>query len=308
VTDLLETETTDVVGPAPGPAKPEEAVPFRFRLTPQSAIREYLSVALWGLPLFLFMALFVAQNFKIPTQSMESTLLIGDHLTVNKFIYGLDSSGLVPARDPRRGDVVVFRWPGDTTQFWVKRLIGVPGDKFEIVNDTLVMNDQELDEPYSFYRAPTRESTRDPEIAYRPVDFYTLKPGLANSVKREGEYFSMEDMIETTRMTLKRFYSGRSPKLFRRLVDRLESGDGQHIPEGFFFVMGDNRNLSWDSRGWGFVPRELMEGRAYWVWWSYGEDENTHLATGLELAKIYLRYPLDFFKRTHWKESMRRIK
>jgi len=274
-----------------------------------SVLREYLTVALWGLPLFLFAAHFVVQNFKIPTQSMENTLLIGDHLTVNKFIYGNNDFSLFPTREPRRGDVVVFRWPGDTRQFWVKRLIGLPGDPIELVNDNVMLGKEKLHEPYAFYKEPSRGlSNRDPEIGYRPSDYYTLKGSLDGAIYRRGEYIDIQNMIKKTRAPLAFAYATRFPDDYQRIIKRLESGDGKHVPPGFFLVMGDNRNRSMDSREWGFVPRELMEGRAYWVWWSYGEDERTHLKSGWELAKIYLRYPIEFFRRTHWEESLRRIR
>jgi signal peptidase I len=89
---------------------------------------------------------------------------------------------------------------------------------------------------------------------------------------------------------------------------RLDSTNSERIPEGFYFVMGDNRNRSFDGRAWGLVPRELLQGRAYWVWWSYGEDEGTHLRTGFDFILTYLRYPVTIWSRTHWRESFRRIR
>lgn len=271
-------------------------------------LRDYIATGMWGAALFLFAATFIFQNFKIPTQSMENTLLIGDHLTANKFVFRRDI-GLAPAREPRRGEVVIFKWPGDVRQIWIKRLIGLPGDHFELVNDQVLIDGQPLDETYAFFRSrePWR-SQRDPLLAYRPADYYQLKPGLAHAQDRPHENVTLQALLDNTERLLKDEYAGRDPKAYRRLVERLRSSDGRTIPPDFYLVMGDNRNQSFDSRGWGLLPRELLQGRAYWVWWSYGEDENTQLLEGWELVKIYLRYPLTFWSRTHWEQCFRRIR
>lgn len=280
----------------------------------RSAMREYAEVAVWGMPLFLFFITYIGQNFKIPTQSMENTLLIGDHLTVNKFIYGHRNgieSYLAPNRNPKRGDVVVFKFPGDTNQYWVKRLIGMPGDRLDILNDHLVINGEEMSEPYAYYKTLfTLFSERDPDLDYRPRDYYSLEPGLhhADESARKKEYRKMVEIRRETKQTLKKAFAGTDPKAYRRLIDRMESVPADQIPPNFYFVMGDNRNRSMDSRAWGLVPRELLEGRAYWVWWSYGEDEGTHELQGMDFAKVYLRYPITFWQRTHWEQSFKRIR
>ncbi len=273
-----------------------------------AGLRDYLATGLWGGALFLFVATFVFQNFKIPTQSMENTLLIGDHITANKCLFRRDL-GLMPVREPRRGDVVIFKWPGDVRQIWIKRLIGVPGDRFELVDDQIRINGQALDEPYAFYRSRQRQlSRRDPELGYLPADFFLIKPGLAQALDRPHENISLQAIFDHTERMLKDEYAGRDPRAYRRLVERLRSTGGQTIPPDFYLMMGDNRNQSYDSRNWGLVPRELVQGRAYWVWWSYGEDEDTQVLKGWELAKIYLRYPLTLWSRTHWDGCFRRIR
>lgn len=275
-------------------------------------MREYLEIAGWGLPIFLFFTTYLAQNFKIPTQSMENTLLIGDHITVNKFIFGSDQVGLdkyAPIRKLKRGDVVVFKWPGNTRQYWIKRLIGLPGETIKIHNDHIVLNGARQAESYAYYKGPYRQgSGRDPEKAFRPIDYYSLEAGLDKAVQRNYQFQTLKKILENTRYTLANHFAASSPRTYRRLVARLESGDGTQIPPGFYYVMGDNRNRSMDSRAWGLVPRELITGRAYWRWWSYGEDEGTHNLRGFDFIKIYLRYPITFWTRTHWQESMSPIK
>lgn len=299
---------------APSETHSESPPSSQKKIAPRSALREYVEVAMWGIPIFLFFITFIAQNFKIPTQSMENTLLIGDHLTVNKFLYGPQNTldkYIAPSRPPKRGDVVVFKYPGDTDQYWVKRLIGLPGDRLRILNDHLIINGQEVQESYAFYKILyTMFSERDPALDYRPRDYYTLKPGLEHvgEDSRKKEYHEMVDIRRATKRTLKKAFAGTDPKAYRRMIDRMETSSDDVIPPGFYFMMGDNRNRSMDSRMWGLVPEELLEGRAYWVWWSYGEDEGTHELEGFDFAKVYLRYPITFWQRTHWDQSFKRIR
>ncbi|MDJ0836375.1 MAG: signal peptidase I [Acidobacteriota bacterium] len=276
-------------------------------------VRELMEVVFWAVPFFIFFSTFVFQNFKIPTQSMENSLLIGDHLTVNTYIYNPAPTALdkifSPVRDPQRGDVVVFKYPGNPDQRWVKRLVGLPGEKLQIISDRIHIDGKQLDEQYAFYKstASFESSDRDPKNRYLPMDYETLKPGLRDAAQLRGDFVNMRQLISLTRGTLMR-YQQINPESHDRLMQRLKRSDGETIPDGFYFVMGDNRNHSADSRAWGLVPRELMEGRAYWVWWSYGEDLNTHLDRGVDFALNYIRYPFTFWSRTHWEQCFTRIR
>ena len=145
----------------------------------KSTVREYFESIVITAIIALFATTFVVQAFKIPTGSMESNLLIGDHLLVNKFVYGLYSgfwSKLLPYKDPQRGDVIVFKYPNSPEIAYVKRLIGMPGDRVEMVGRTVYVNGQALKEDYTQYI--------DPDSIYQRYGPYYVP---------EGGYFAMGD-------------------------------------------------------------------------------------------------------------------
>jgi signal peptidase I len=145
----------------------------------KSTVREYFESIVITAIIALFATTFAVQAFKIPTGSMEPNLLIGDHLLVNKFIYGLHSgflSKLLPYKEPQRGDVIVFKYPNSPEVAYVKRLMGMPGDKIEMVGRTLYVNGQALKEPYTQYI--------DPESVYAHFGPYQVPP---------DHYFAMGD-------------------------------------------------------------------------------------------------------------------
>ncbi len=145
----------------------------------KSTLREYFESIVITAIIALFATTFVIQAFKIPTGSMESNLLIGDHLLVNKFVYGLDSgpfSKLLPYKEPKRGDVIVFKYPGNVDVAYVKRLIGMPGDKIEMIGRTVYVNGKALEENYTQYT--------DPDSVYRQF---------GPKIVPQGEYFAMGD-------------------------------------------------------------------------------------------------------------------
>ena len=145
----------------------------------KSTIREYFESIVITAIIALFATTFVVQAFKIPTGSMESTLLIGDHLLVNKFVYGLHSgflSKILPYKDLKRGDVIVFKYPLGPETAYVKRLIGLPGDRVEITGRTVSINGKALQEKYTQFI--------DPQSVYEPYHAWDVPP---------GEYFAMGD-------------------------------------------------------------------------------------------------------------------
>jgi signal peptidase I len=186
--------------------------------------------------LALFGTTFILQAFKIPSQSMEPTLLVGDHLLVNKFLFegtGAWYEKLLPYRAVRRGDIVVFKFPYDDHQHYVKRVIGVPGDRIHISNQQVFVNGSQLAEPYAVH-----------DSSYR--DYY-------------GDNFPPSD----------RGYIGFGvrPEWADQMMDYVENGD-LVVPRDHYFVMGDNRDHSSDSRYWGFVGRDAIMGRPIVIYWS----------------------------------------
>ena len=182
----------------------------------KSTFREYLEAAVIAILLALFIRTFVVQAFKIPSGSMEPSLRIGDHILVNKFIYGVKIpfiySTLIPISKPERDDVVVFIYPVDKSKDFIKRVIGLPGEKIEIHGRKVSVNGKPYEDKHGFYRLP------EPKIA-----------------------------------------SSRNQYKFGPVT----------VPEDHYFVMGDNRDHSYDSRFWGFVPSKSIKGEAFIIYWSW---------------------------------------
>lgn len=248
---------------------------------PKSVLREYFESAVVTVVMALFGMTFIVQAVKVPTGSMQNTITVGDHLLVNKFIFAPGASlPFLPQRDIRRGDIIVFKYPGNPyapsrderaenrpiVTNYVKRVIGVPGDKIRIDGKTVVVNGQVLPEhrieaSEDDSKAPLRilsEPERKPDETYNV--FY--HPGPPDDI---SEY---------------------------HLFVHTAINDEITVPANSYFVMGDNRNNSEDSRYWGFVPRDLVIGRAMFVYWSYDES-----------AKSSNNFLLDFFRNTRWRRT-----
>ena len=182
----------------------------------KSTIREYIEAILIALLLALFIRTFVVQAFKIPSGSMLNTLLIGDHILVNKFIYGIkdpfSGNTWIPVKKPGRGDIVVFKYPLNPSQDYIKRVIGTEGDQIEIKNKKVYVNGEPQDDSYAIF--------------------------LDSKILPAGE-------------------QGR---------DNMEL---KTVPANSLFVMGDNRDNSYDSRFWNFVELKAVKGKAFIFYWSW---------------------------------------
>ena len=178
----------------------------------QKLLKEYVEALVVALVLALIIRTFIVQAFKIPSESMVETLLVGDHLLVSKFSYDIKvpfiDKALIKTGDPEHGDVIVFEYPENRDLDYIKRVIGLPGDTIELKDNVLYRNGQKVDEPYK-------------RVEPQPV------PG--------------------------------SKVNFGPIT----------VPADKFFVMGDNRDHSQDSRYWGFVPREYIRGKAWVIYWSW---------------------------------------
>src|SRR4029453_10868456 len=237
----------------------------------KSTAREYFESLAITVILALFGTTFIVQAFKIPTPSMEDNLLVGDHLLVNKFAFGAAGSvtdSVLPLRNIHRGDVIVFKYPRDLSKHYVKRVIGLPGDKIHVADAEVSINGDPRAEAYKRL-SPSR---------YRE-DF----PG------HQGSTFYQQDGVVG-------WYEP-----FR---------DGMEIvvPEGKYFAMGDNRDNSADSRYWGFVPRELIVGKALIVYWSYESDSDAYRQTRAgDVARQTFDLVTNFFGKTRWSRTFKII-
>lgn len=410
-------ETPGQSVPAQPPAAPADNQNLPFR---KGFFRDWFEVLMYGVSLLIFLNTYVFQNLTVPTESMENTILIGDHVTVNKMIYAKTQwdweRRIFPVRDVRRGDVVVFKFPGrammpgnDERFDYVKRCVAVPGDRVRIQGDQLYINGLPVEEPYPVFKWRVAMDDRDPQNTCYPYDWDSLKPGLLYG-EQTGlhDYFQAPYLVYSTVRSMESYrqQSGdhfkavfeplkqawaadlaapmRSEEAIRQASGELFSGAGgdawqnaarvdrarmvnllgyqlsmdfqarlMHrfsgklaeegnaayqawlqnnrqyqvyrsfvesplvtadqeeevlIPEGYYLMLGDNRNNSADGRRWGLVPRTFILGRPHWIWWSYGEQEGTADLAGKDLIWNYARVVFRFFTHTHWERCFQRIR
>jgi signal peptidase I len=202
-------------------------------------IRSLLSILVAA----LFALTFLLQPFRIPSESMEHTLLVGDFLLVNKMVYGGTGSWshLLPYRQIQRGDVVVFHFPLDPSEHVVKRVIGLPGDHIRLVNGIVYRNGQAISEPYVAYEPSQPDAFRD----QFPLHDYT------DSSIDSHWWLGMHSNIQNGELV---------------------------VPPNSYFVLGDNRNHSRDSRYWGFVPRANIVGRPFVIYFSLRQPSSTDIS------------------------------
>lgn len=264
VAATADASAPPVVSPGTPAAKPPAK-----QDRPRGTIAEWTITIL----LLLFGTTFLVQAFVIPTGSMEDTLLIGDHLLVDKLAYswpGAFSKYILPYESPRDGDIIVFRYPVDISQTFVKRVVGVPGDRIKIINQQVYRNGVKLIEPYVVHKNPYPDSFRD--------NFPNSEPNLM--------------LMDRAR---------------EMLANNVVNG-WIVVPPDSYFAMGDNRDNSLDSRYWGFVPRDNIIGKPLIIYWSYNastEDlASSHVDT---LLSHFLDLAEHFFTKTRWNRTFKLI-
>jgi signal peptidase I len=238
----------------------------RFRAMTQDVHRGFCAEWTVTIILLLFATTTLVQAFVIPSASMESTLLIGDHVLVDKLVYapqdGLAANAL-PNREVRRGDIIVFRYPLDIREDYVKRAIGIPGDHIRFVDKQLILNGKPVKEPYVQHSASYPDEYRDnfPALPAAPL----------------------------------------RPRAMEMLRNHVENGE-LVVPKDYVFAMGDNRDDSDDSRYWGLVPRENIVGTPVVIYWSY--DASTQDLTNGNIGLDHIvDVVTHFFTKTRWKRT-----
>jgi signal peptidase I len=235
----------------------------------RESTRDFIHEWSLNILILLFGTTALVQAFIVPTPSMDTTVMVGDHLLVDKLSFapaGPLSKHLLPYTEPKRGDIIVFRYPMDIRQNYVKRVIGVPGDHIHVADKVVYLNGKPLTEPYTQHVFPGIEPYRDnfPSEPYGPV-YDRAREMLANHVVN-GE-----------------------------LV----------VPPESFFAMGDNRDNSLDSRYWGFVPRENIIGKPLVIFWSYDAPTEDWVGnTGNHYADLLK----NFFAKTRWDRTLKLVR
>jgi len=212
-----------------------------YKLPKKHVIRDWVEPAYEAIIIATILRIFVIQSFAIPTGSMEDSLMIGDHPMAFKFVYGLYN----PLQDrlifdfvkPQRGDVIIFRDPtGKTNEMWIKRCMAVPGDTIEMKDKVFYLNGKKLDEPYVVHKDPNLYPFPDQIMKNIPASI-------------------------TPQMMFQFFYAN-------RIIAR-DNFPKMTVPPGYIFAMGDNRDNSYDSRFWGFLPYKKLRGKAFCVYWPF---------------------------------------
>jgi len=260
-TDVLIPKDKTQAAPTEKPEKKKE--------TPMEFISSMAAVLVTG----LFIITFILQAFEIPSSSMEDILLIGDHVFVNREQFAPKTSWMpiLPYRDIKRGDIVVFLSPAEPGLYVVKRIIGIPGDRIHLIDGAVYRNGEKLNEPYVMHKGP---------IAYDPYrdNFPAVPPSETYNVSPEWQLL-MRTHIE---------------------------GQDIVVPKDGYFGMGDNRDVSLDSRYWGFIPKENVIGRPMFIYWSFNTPADQYRRTDFSERIGFLAHvALHFFDETRWRRTFR---
>ncbi len=230
------------------------------------SVRDFIAEWTINILVLLFGTTTLVQAFIVPTPSMDPSVVVGDHLLVDKLSYapaGAISRYFLPYTAPKRGDIIVFRYPMDIQQNYVKRVMGVPGDHIHLVNKVVYLNGKPLTEPYVQHIFPEPDAYRD--------NFPAAPP--------QGPVYD---------------------RALAMLKHNVVNGEVVVPPESYF-AMGDNRDNSLDSRYWGFVPRENIIGKPLLIFWSYDAPTQDWVDYN---ANHFLDLAKNFFFKTRWDRTL----
>jgi signal peptidase I len=248
------------------------------KIKEEVSLRTYFEVVIEVILFVFFVHAFLLQTYVIPSPSMENSMLIGDHLVVDKVGYSRSLNGIdglfLPQVKIQRGMIVTFSGPheinhGKSVKNLVKRVIALPGETIQIIDDKVYINDIPIDEPYAYYKSGGGIAT------FPPLHAYQWHPGF--------------------------------PSIFRSSVVETPLGKAFKVPEGHYFCMGDNRNNSFDSRGWGPLPDNYIIGRPWRVYWSFDSSSRDYLTPGFwHRIKDIVRTMANFFTKTRWERTLKK--
>jgi signal peptidase I len=239
------------------------------------SVRDFVNEWSLNIVILLFGTTTLVQAFIVPTPSMDTTVMVGDHLLVDKLSYappGAISRYLLPYTEVKRGDIIVFRYPEDIRQNYVKRVMGIPGDRIRLEGQRVIINGKKIEEPYvKLVEPPFRQS---------------------DEAKNFRDNFPAQPWV------------GPSARGIEALEANVKNGE-LVVPPGQYFAMGDNRLNSLDSRYWGFVPRENIIGKPLLIFWSYDAETKdlVDYTTDhfIDLAK-------NFFSKTRWDRELKLVR
>ncbi len=246
--------------------------PARKKETTAEFISSMAAVLVTG----LFIITFCMQAFEIPSGSMIKTLLIGDHLFVDRSLLAPKTAWmpLIPYQQVKRRDIVVFVSPAQPGLYLVKRVIGIPGDRIHLKDGVVYVNGKAQDEPYK------NEDPAAPKLPY-PMNFPSLPPDDTVTLTQEW-HLTLSSHIE---------------------------GDDLVVPPDSYFAMGDNRERSWDSRFWGFIPKENLIGRPMFIYWSFETPEDQYQKQDLgDRVGFIVHIVIHFFDETRWSRMFRLVR
>lgn len=261
----------------------KEEKPEKQRETTVEFLASLASVLVTG----LFIITFIVQAFEIPSSSMENTLLVGDHVFVNRVQFSPRTRWVGPIvhyRNIQRGDIIVFLSPAEPGLYVVKRIIGTPGDRIHLRDGVVYRNGEKLDEPYVKHQGSDQSGIDEMVLKNDPYrdNFPAVSPEDASTPPTPDWSATLRQYVQ---------------------------GEDIVVPPDSYFAMGDNRDVSYDSRYWGFIPKENVIGRPLFVYWSFDTPHDQYKKTGIEDRLAFVGHVvLHFFDQTRWRRTLKVVR